>query len=414
MLIKDYIKGMDISTLLEEEAHGAKYYDNGKQGDLIDILKAHGANSVRLRIWNDPYDDYGNRYGAGTNDLAATIRLARRAREKGMSILLDFHYSDFWADPGKQYVPKAWREYDAKKLADAVYRFTKETLVALKNEGLLPGMVQVGNELTAGMLWPLGNRFYGKDEADKENEASGENAKVPYFNPDLRSMLHAGIRAVREVSKDIIVMLHLDNGGNNALYREWFDGYFGFDSSAEGRMDTANSPAHAVDFDVIGLSYYPFWHGHLDALRYNMNDIAKRYGKELVIAEVSMGFSTEDYRRYEISGGNNPISDTTSELKDLIGMATREEVLKNLEFDMSPNGQAEFMRAVGEVIREVPNGLGRGYYYWEPGWVPVPGCGWATDASLEYIHAEGPCGNEWANQALFDYEGNALPALGNL
>lgn len=385
------IKGMDVSTLVEEERCGAKYYDSGEAEDLFEILKRHGVNSVRLRLWNNPYspEKDGHRpYGAGTDDLETVMLLAKRAKQAGMTWLLDFHYSDFWADPGKQYPPKGWENYTAKELIKAVGDYTRETMQTLKAVGLLPDMVQVGNELTNGCCWPLGNRDYGRDNPELATLCKGEY----YFNPVLKSILVAGIRAVREVSCDSVIMLHLDNGGNNALYRSWFDGYYNCTGCEPG--------LEHEDFDVIGLSYYPFWHGNFEALQNNMNDIALRYGKELVIAEVSMGFSMEDYRQYE-----------GREASQLKGMATRSELVEKLDFPMTKEGQSAFMRQLNNVINGVVQGLGRGYYYWEPAWIPVPGCGWATEASLEYIHDKGPCGNEWANQALFDYTGHALPAL---
>lgn len=370
------IKGMDVSTVIEEEICGARYFDDGEQRDLFDILKKYGTNSIRIRLWNDPYGGPDKKlpYGAGTNDFDRAVEIAQRAVARGMNFLLDFHYSDFWADPGKQYPPKGWEKLDGDGLSEAVYRYTRDTLNALKELNLLPYMVQVGNELTNGCCWPLGNRSYGDDGTEN------------YFNPILRNVLLSGIRAVREVSEDIIVMLHLDNGGNNALYRSWFDGF--------GCPDS---------FDVIGLSYYPFWHGRLTDLEANLQDLAARYHKPLVIAEVSMGHSMDDYRRYECPQGTS-----CDELK---GMATKEELVRNLDYPMTPEGQADFMRHLGRIIDGIPGGLCRGYYYWEPAWIPVPGCGWASEASLEYIHDHGPCGNEWANQALFDYEGNVLPAL---
>lgn len=393
MKITNIIKGMDISTLIEEEMCGAKYYDDGKEAELIDILGKYNVNSIRLRLWNDPYssaEDGHRKYGAGTNDLATVLELARRAKQHGMSVLLDFQYSDFWADPGKQYPPKAWQGMDAKELTGAVYEYTAEVLRAFKAENMAPYMVQVGNELTNGCCWPLGNRDYGHENINYEKLSENGwhgTASTPYFNPILKDIINAGIRAVREISPESIVMLHLDNGGNNALYRSWFDGYLAYDD--------------AEDFDVIGMSYYPFWHGNFEALEKNVNDIAVRYGKEIVIAEVSMGHTMQDYRKYE-----KPES-----IDDLKGMATRKELIANLDYPMTIEGQADFMRHLNRIIGNVPNGLGRGYYYWEPAWVPVPGCGWATEASLQYIHDKGPCGNEWANQALFDYDGNALPAL---
>ena len=368
-----YYKGMDISTLLEVEKCGAKFYDGKGPEDALDILKRYDVKAVRIRLWNDPYSEDGEPYGAGTNDFASVIALSRRAREKGFDILLDYHYSDFWADPGKQFIPKAWRGYSVEELDQAVYNYTKDTLLDLKEQGLLPNMVQVGNELTNGLLWPYG--------------------KVPDYD-NIARFVNAGIRAVKEVSETaladgsiserILIMIHLDNGGNNALYREWFD----------------NFVKRGEDFDIIGLSYYPFWHGTFDMLQNNMKDIAKRFGKELIIAEVSMGYTMEDYASYEKLA--------PAQRK---GMATRQELVDKIEYPMTKEGQKAFMEELFKRLEEIPDRKARGYFYWEPAWIPVPGSGWATESALKYIEDKGPCGNEWANQALFDYDGNALPAL---
>lgn len=366
-----YYKGMDISTLLEVEKCGGKFYDKGQEREVLSILKDYDVNAVRIRLWNDPYSEEGEPYGAGTNDFKSVVELSKRAKEKGFDILLDYHYSDFWADPGKQFVPKAWRGYSVEELERAVYEYTKKTLLALKEERLLPDMVQVGNELSNGLLWPYG--------------------KVPEYD-NIARFVSAGIRAVKEVSdmalaegiisEKILIMIHLDNGGNNALYREWFDNYI----------------KRGEDFDIIGLSYYPFWHGTFDMLQNNMHDIAQRFGKELIIAEVSMGHTMEDYAEYEKLAP-----------EQRKGMATRPALVEKIEYPMTLEGQKEFMKELFRRIASVPEGKGRGYFYWEPAWIPVPGSGWATECSLKYMEDKGPCGNEWANQALFDYKGNALP-----
>ena len=358
-----YIKGVDISTLAEVERLGGVYYEDGKQEELLAILKRNGVNYVRLRLWNDPYSETGEPYGAGTNDLETTIVLAKRVLEAGMGVLLDFHYSDFWADPGKQRKPKAWRDYSVEQLEEAVETYTREVLETMKSENVFPTMVQVGNELSNGLLWPEG--------------------RVPQYD-NIARFISAGIRGVRAVDKAIPIMLHLDNGGKNELYREWFDNYV----------------KRGEDFDIIGLSYYPFWHGSLQALEDNMKDIAVRYGKELIVAEVSMGFTMEDYAEYEKLAP-----------EERKGMATRRELVEKIEYPMTKEGQCDFLRDFLTRLERVPNGAGRGFFYWEAGWIPVAGSGWATEAALEYIKEAGPCGNEWANQALFDYEGNALPSL---
>ena len=222
----EYIKGMDVSSMDEIEQLGAVFYDEGKQGDLLEILKKYGSNYIRLRLWNDPRSEDGKPYGAGNTDYEVTLRMAKRVKAAGMKFLLDFHYSDFWADPGKQRKPKAWVGYNAEQLEQAVYDFTKENMRKFIAEGVRPDMVQVGNELSNGLLWPEG--------------------QVPNYD-NIARFVSAGIRAVRETSPETKIMIHLDNGGNNALYREWFDNY----------------TKRGEDFDIIGLSYYPFWHGNL-------------------------------------------------------------------------------------------------------------------------------------------------------
>jgi len=359
----DFIKGVDISSLQELENLGAKYYDNGVEGDLFCILKDYQVNSVRLRLWMDPYSEDGRPYGAGTNDLNTTILLAKRSLEQGFGFLLNIHYSDFWTDPGKQIMPKAWKGYDNEQLITAIYDYTREVLLQLKAAKTFPTMIQIGNELTNGFLWP--------------------NAKMPNYEV-ITDFINSAIHAVKSVDQKLPIMLHLDNGGNNKLYRDWFDHYF----------------ERGEDFDCIGLSYYPFWHGGIQDLEYNMKDIAKRYQKDLIIAEVSMGFTLEDYAQYEQLAP-----------EERKGMATKQALADKVPYPMTPEGQSDFMQTVMELLTKVPEGRGKGFYYWEPAWLPVKGSGWATAEGLEYIQDKGPCGNEWANQALFDYKGNSLKCL---
>lgn len=365
----DYVKGMDLSTLLELERLGAKYYDGGKERDILDIMKDYGVNAIRLRIWNDPWGPSHESYGAGENDVPTTLAIAKRVSGKGFGVLLNFHYSDFWADPGKQFKPKAWEGMSTKELTQAVYDFTLEVMELFKKEGVNVTMVQVGNELSNGLLWPDGRLDVDGGIFEYDNIAA---------------FVSAGIRAVRKSNPAIPVMIHLDNGSKNELYRRWFDNYV----------------ARGEDFDVIGLSYYPFWHGTMDDLIANMDDMAKRFRKDLIIAEVSMGYTMEDYREYEKL--------PESERK---GYATKPELVEKIEFPMTREGQAGFIKTLMERMETVSGGYARGFFWWEPAWIPVQGSGWATPASLEYIHDPGPCGNEWANQALFDYDGNVLPAL---
>lgn len=361
--MNQFVKGVDLSTLIELEKCGAKYYNNGKEGDVLSILKEYDFDTVRIRVWNDPYAEDGTPYGAGTNDVATSLEIGKKVTEAGYGVLLNLHYSDFWADPGKQFKPKAWKDYGIEELEKAIYEFTLETVKTFLDAGVNITMIQVGNELSNGLCWPEG--------------------KVPEYD-NIARMVSSGIRACRKVDASIPLMIHLDNGGNNALYREWFDNY----------------TKRGEDFEYIGLSYYPFWHGTLDMLENNMNDIAVRYGKDLIVAEVSMGYTMEDYASYE---------KLTPEQRK--GYATRQALVEKIEYPMTKEGQCDFMADFLNRVAHVADNKGKGFFYWEPAWIPVPGSGWATPASLEYIQDPGPCGNEWANQALFDYDGNALPAL---
>lgn len=364
VFMDSWIKGADLSSLLEVEECGGHFSDKGISGNALEILKSYGMNMVRLRLWNDPYSPDGEPYGAGTCDLAGTMIMARRVKKAGMEWMLDFHYSDAWADPGKQIPPKAWQGMNVDELEKAVYDYTFSVMTVLKEEGLLPAIVAVGNELSSGLLWPFG--------------------QFPNFE-NIARFVNAGIRAVHQADADVSVMIHLDNGGNNAFYRNWFDQYFA---------------CGGLDFDYIGLSYYPFWHGTMEELEANMNDLAVRYKKDMIIVETSSGFTLEDYAGYE------KLPDAQRK-----GMAANAKLAKEIPYAMTPEGQCGFMQKLMGIIKNVPDGKGKGFIYWEAAWIPVPGSGWANAAAIAYMKEKGPGGNEWANQALFDYEGRTLPAL---
>ena len=366
-LSDDFIKGVDVSSYVSLRDSGVTFKDwNGNvigDQEFFSQLKEAGVNYVRIRVWNDPYDSNGKGYGGGNNDLAKAKKIGKWATDAGMKVLIDFHYSDFWADPGKQIKPKAWKDFDADQLEQAVYEFTEDSLRKVLEAGVNVTMIQVGNEVTNGLLWP-------------------EGLKPNYDN--IARFISSGIRACRAVKPEIPLMIHLDNGGNNEMYRDWFDHYM----------------ERGEDFDYIGLSYYPFWHGTLQMLEDNMNDMAARYGKELIVAEVSMGYTMEDYKQYE------KLKD--SERK---GYATKPELVAKIEYPMTVQGQVDFTKDFLNRVAHVRDNKGLGFFWWEPAWIPVHGSGWATPASLKYMNDPGPCGNEWANQALFDYDGNVLPAL---
>lgn len=243
------IMGADISFIPQLEAEGHKFYDNGVSKDPFIILKDHGFNYVRLRIFNDPKADSG--YSAkGYCGLEDTKKMALRIKEAGMGFLLDFHYSDNWADPGKQYKPAAWRSLNNEQLQDSIKAFTRLTLLALKKQGTLPDMVQVGNEINHGILWP--------DGRVKNLDA-------------LAGFLKAGINGVRSVSGNIRVILHIACGRQNAESRYFVD----------------NMLKRGVNFDIIGESYYPEWHGTPDSLRNNLTDLNTRYKQDVIVVEYS-------------------------------------------------------------------------------------------------------------------------------
>ena len=258
-LSPDFIKGVDISMLFEVEANGGKFYDNGIEKDALQILKDYGVNWIRVRIWNDPTDENGKPLGGGNCDYIKMTELARRAKTLGMKVLVDFHYSDWWADPGKQNKPDSWKNLEGASLANAVADFTYEVLKYMEDNDALPDMVQLGNEVNNGFLWPDG-KIAGE---------GGFDSFVTLFN--------AGAQAVRKISKDIKIALHLAEGGNSDLF-EWFLG---------------NVTTRGIDFDVIGISYYPYWHGTLEELKSNLNNIEK-YGKEIAIFETAYAWTLED------------------------------------------------------------------------------------------------------------------------
>ena len=357
-LSPEFIMGADVSMLAQIEENGGKYYDQGIEADALEILKNHGVNWIRLRIWNDPTDPGGNPLGGGNNDLQRTVELAVRAKSLGLKLLLDFHYSDWWADPGKQNMPKAWKDLDTVQLNRSVYEYTAEVIKTLAAAGALPDMVQIGNEVNGGMMWPAGKTWT-------------EGGEVVGGYDGFAKLLSQGIQAVRDndphiddPQKKIRIAIHLAEGGDNDLYRTVFD----------------ELTKRKVDFDIIGLSYYSFWHGPLDQFADNMIDISERYEKDVVVLEAAYPYTTDD-----ADGHPNIVGGGTLELGG---------------YKATVQGQATAIRDIMVAVAQVPNGRGLGVFYWEPEWIAVEGAGWATGE-----------GNAWENSAMFDFEGNALPSL---
>ncbi|TYP78097.1 glycosyl hydrolase 53 family protein [Paenibacillus methanolicus] len=337
----DFVRGVDISTLTAIEDNGGRYFDeNGTERDLLDILKDRGVNYVRLRQWNNPTKS------DGYNDLDDVVRMAARVKAKGMKLLVDFHYSDDWAHPGQQVRPAAWKDYNFDQLKQAVYDYTFETLTELKKVNALPDMVQIGNEINSGVLTGLGGSVN--------------------FNEQVQ-LLNSGSEAVRKFETDgnkIQIMIHLAEGGQNGTFRNFFDGISGMTAGVTGK----------VDYDVIGLSYYPFWHGTLEAVQSNMDDISKRYDKDVIIAETSYPFSYKDGDAH----GNIIDSDAK-----LVGGAI---------WPATVQGQYDAMKKMMELLASVPDDKGAGFFYWEPAWIP---------ANVGWIASEG---DAWENQSMFDYD----------
>ena len=262
----DKMLGADISFLPQLEERGVKFSDNGVEKDAIAILKDHGFNYVRLRIFNDPARDSGYSPKKGFCDLANTKKMAKRVKDAGMKLLLDFHYSDYWADPGKQYKPAAWRNLSFTELKKAMYDYTKKVMQELKDQGTTPDMVQIGNEINHGVIWPEG-RVSNLDS--------------------LAQLINAGTAAVKAVDPSVIMMLHVALGGQNDESVFFID----------------NMLARGVSFDVIGESYYPKWHGTLDDLRDNLNDLVRRYNKDVIVVEYSALKNEVNKIAFEVSDG---------------------------------------------------------------------------------------------------------------
>ncbi|MFE2263947.1 glycoside hydrolase family 53 protein [Streptomyces griseosporeus] len=332
------IKGADISSLAKSEALGGVYRSaSGTTGDAVTLLKNAGMNYARLKVWVDPADGWNNR--------TRVLAMAKRVKAAGMKLLVDFHYSDTWADPGKQTKPAAWSGHGYSQLKTDVYNHTYDVLNALKAQGTTADMVQVGNEINGGMLW---------------SEGSTDNWS------QLAGLINSGYSAVKAVSSGTKVALHLANAGDDGTVRWWFD----------------NARTYGINHDVIGLSYYGYWHGSLAAAQATLDDTASRYGKPVFIAETAYPFrlDSDDALTNQI--------DTTGEL---VG-----------GYPATPAGQLAWMNAVANIVEAVPNGRGLGVFYWEATWTAVSGNGWDP--------ADATSGNGWENQALFGYDDRALPA----
>ena len=338
------IHGADLSTLQRAEDLGAKYYNqNGTQGDPLQILKAAGMNYVRLRVWVNP--------ASGYNNQSKVVAFGKQVKAAGLKLLVDFHYSDTWADPGKQFTPAAWNGHSLSQLETDVYQYTFNVCNALKAAGATPDMVQVGNEINAGMLWPVGKLTGG---------TGGWS--------NLAGLLISGYNAVKAVSSSTQVMLHIANGGQHDQAIWWFD----------------EAKAFGVNWDVSGVSYYSYWSGSFSGLQSTLNDMASRYGKPVVVAETAYPFTLNN-----ADSTGNSIS-SSSQLTS--------------GYPATEAGQRANFLAVVNALKAVPNGRGLGYFYWEASWYAVPGNGW-DPANIN------GSGDGWDNQAIFNWSGRALSGI---
>lgn len=364
----DFYRGMDASAVLALENSGVKYYNfDGEKQDVFMTLAQAGVNYIRLRVWNDPYDENGNGYGGGNNDVATAIALGQRATKYGMKVCIDFHYSDFWADPKKQFVPKAWEGMDIEEKSDALYNFTLESLTQLLDAGVDVGMVQIGNEINNGM----------SGETDVAN---------------VRKLLTAGSKAVREAAansgKEILVAVHYTN----------IDDMKKLDTLLTGLQ------VKEIDYDIVGLSFYPYWHGTIEDLKNAIIHIRDTYGKKVYVAENAYCYTAEDG-----DGSANSVEGTDDLAEG---------------YSASVQGQANEVRDVCAAASEAG---AEGVFYWEGTWIPVGpadadnsalwekyGSGWASSYASGYDPKDagqyyGGC--SWDNQAMFDFTGHPLASL---
>jgi arabinogalactan endo-1,4-beta-galactosidase len=367
------ILGIDTSTYFEEIDAGAQYFNADHElVDPLDDFIRNGVNFQRIRLWVNPYSDKnGKPYLGGTCDIVNFIKLAKLCLSKGYQIILDFHYSDFWCDPGKQFKPKAWQHLSKEALNDMVFEYTRDVLSEIKSENIPLYGIQIGNEITNGMLWPTGE-LIDNGKGEKRGNYSG-----------LIPLIKSGIKASKEIFPKAKIILHLERSSDNKMYHEFFD-----------EMTINN-----VDFDIIGASYYPYYHGKIDDVIANLVDMKMTYRKEVMFMELGYGFTTIDY-----------ISNYEKNEKQLV---LNDEFVKDpshyVPYPLTEDGQYNFLK---EFLKKCRDNNIDGVFYWEPLWIPGKDICWTSREGQEYIKETGKSTrNEWANQALYDYKGIALKAL---
>ena len=292
---QEYVIGADLSFLKSAEDRGFQFKESNIAKEGLMIFKDHGYNWIRLRLFNNPTEL--------PNNLDYTLALAKKAKESGFKFLLDFHYSDTWADPQKQFTPAAWSGLSHDQLVKVVFEYSRETIKSFREAGAMPEMVQIGNEVINGMLWPDG--------------------RLPVNWDNFAELIKAAINGVKAACDSSIlpkIMIHIDQGGNRNKTKYFFDKLL----------------SYGIDFDFIGQSYYPWWHGSLLDLRSNMIFMAETYKKPIILVEVAYCSSPTEYKG------------------------------KPAPFEESPAGQKEFLDEVNRIVMDTPGNLGAGIFWWEP------------------------------------------------
>ena len=363
--------GVDLSVSEEFNKLNPVYRYKGKEIEPFSFFAHHSNISiVRIRLWNDPYDENGNPYGGGTNDLTTFIKIAKKAQKEGMGVVLDFHYSDFWVDPSRQKLPKAWEKYHCfKDVETALYEFTLNSLKEIKANGIDLVAIQVGNEITHGMVWPYGNI------ENEFNETTGGGFI------GLGRLLKAGIKACNEIYPTAKTILHLEHSGSYDM-QDW---YF------------SNIVAQGVEFDVIGESYYPYWHGPFPMFKECISKLKEKYHKEIWVVELG----------YQYLPTENPNYDEVTDAKEgdfIIG-----NVNGRIPFEQSKEGQAEYIAMMLQICKDLGIEV---VCYWEPTWIYMPNNGWADDAGQIYCGLEPSApANVWIIETFFDLKGDACPVV---
>jgi arabinogalactan endo-1,4-beta-galactosidase len=341
--------GTDLSFTPQELAAGATFSYNGRRGTPVTITREAGANYVRMRVWVNPPPGY--------SDLASDLALARQVHAAGMKIYLDIMYSDFWADPQHQDIPAAWAGQDLGQLTATVRSYSQQVVTAFARQGTPVDLVSIGNEIRNGILWPVGE-INCTDCGGWDNLAQLLKAGV------------AGAEAGNPAGHKLLVMMHYDQGGDKALSSAFY----------------SQLTSHGVPFDVIGLSYYPFFHGAISAMRANVDALATQFHKPIVIAETQYPWT--------LANGNSPLGDSTG---DFVWQTSQ----LSPGYPASPGGQLSFVTDELSILAQVPGGLGAGLFYWAPDW--IPGVPWEPGANI---------GSPNVNLTLFNFEGAALPSIG--